>query len=66
MPTSGSNIAGPIAAPAVDDREHRRRDDVGVPGGAGGLGSRCSGLVSPTASAYSLIFSRPTAYVTGG
>ena len=35
--TSGSKITGPIAGRAVDDREHRRRDHVGVAGGPGGL-----------------------------
>ena len=34
IPTSGSKIAGAIARRAVDDREHRRRHDVGVAGGA--------------------------------
>ena len=34
MPTSGSNSAGPDRGRGVDDREHRRRDEVGVAGGA--------------------------------
>ena len=37
IPTSGSNSAGVIARAGVDDREHRRRDEVGVTGGAGRL-----------------------------
>ena len=61
IPTSGSNIAGASAGSAVDDGEHRRRDDVAEAGRRGrprrrsGPGSR-----SPARVAYSLIFSRPT------
>ena len=55
IPTSGSNIAGASGPHAVDDGEHRRRDDVAEAGLAGRRRRRSGpGSRSPAAVAYLL------------
>ena len=41
---SGSKIGGPTAGRAVDDGEHRRRDDVRIAGRASGLDVEVDGV----------------------
>ena len=47
IPTSGSKIAGASAGRAVDDAEHRRRDDVAEAGGAGRLDVEVDRVLDP-------------------
>ena len=61
IPTSGSNSAGHSARPAYTTANIGGATTSAYPAARAASTSRYSGLVSPTADAYSRIFSRPTA-----
>ena len=61
IPTSGSKIAGADRRGAVDDAEHRRRDDVAEAGRLRRLEVEVDRVVEPDNAARTrLIFSLPT------
>ncbi len=61
IPTSGSNSAGVIARPAYTTANIGGATTSAYPAARAASTSTYSGLVSPTAHAYSRTFSRPTA-----
>src|ERR1700729_143300 len=66
IPSSGSNSAGQSARPPYTTANIGGATTSAYPAARAASTSRYSGLVSPTADAYSRIFSRPTAYVVAG
>src|SRR5205085_6803885 len=64
-PMSGSKIGGPTDGALYTTANIGGATTSAYPAARATSTSRCTGLVSPTARAYSLIFSRPTAYSTG-
>jgi hypothetical protein len=66
IPTSGSNRAGMIARAVNTTANIGGATTSAWPAARADSWSRWMGLVSPTAAAYSLIFSRPIAYKLAG
>src|ERR1700730_5664639 len=62
---SGSNIGGPTDGALYTTANMGGATTSASPAAGAASPSTAPGLVSPTARAYSLIFSRPTAYTTG-